>query len=303
MNNQEQIAPNQDVQPNARIPLGRRIFLIVFATAAAVGIIFAYNSLGEQALAGGGERMKTIGADEMAELLRKSCDDGEHQACQNLAYQTYYGDGSTKDRAEASRLFKRACDGGYNKSCLELGIMTSNGFGITKDLAKSATLFKRACDAGVMEGCYNLGVQYKKGLGVAQDSVKGMELVTTACEGGFFHDACFAALEISDLESLMGQELGEETAKDLTEATIRAAASDGGKLDANAPETCKQAIACCEDVMAVDGLPESMCHILAQMISKLPNAAAQTSECNTTRQKFGTLQSKFGDAFPKSCLL
>lgn len=130
-------------------------------------------------------------------VAEKACAGGDMDACGNLGYLYYEGDGVPQDYAQAVSLFKKACDGGNGSSCADLGFSYSLGRGVAKDDAQAAALFtqaasfeRQACDAGTQYDCYWLGLLYAQGTGVPQDLGQAAALYNKACDSGVKY-ACY----------------------------------------------------------------------------------------------------------------
>ena len=83
----------------------------------------------------------------------QSCDNGESEACFNLATIYETGDASVKNNAKALEYHKQACDAGYSLACNNLGILY--GDGLEKDYARAETYFDKACQLKEQTGCKN----------------------------------------------------------------------------------------------------------------------------------------------------
>ena len=83
----------------------------------------------------------------------QSCDNGESEACFNLATIYETGDASVKNNAKALEYHNQACDAGYSLACNNLGILY--GDGLEKDYARAETYFDKACQLKEQTGCKN----------------------------------------------------------------------------------------------------------------------------------------------------
>ena len=83
----------------------------------------------------------------------QACDNGESEACFNLAKIYETGDPSVKNNAKALEYHKQACDAGYSLACNNLGILY--GDGLEKDYARAETYFDKACQLKEQTGCKN----------------------------------------------------------------------------------------------------------------------------------------------------
>jgi len=117
--------------------------------------------------------------DKAVELLAKSCNDKEINACVNLGYIYVRGLSVKKNFTKGYNLLKKACDSNNNKGCIVLGnaiIEEEGNLWYNFQKAKIPTLkdekehkkrldvgmgyLKKACDSGSATGCSRLGGVY-----------------------------------------------------------------------------------------------------------------------------------------------
>ncbi len=74
-----------------------------------------------------------------------------------------YGQGVTKDEAEAVKWVRKAADQGHADAQLLLGGMYANGRGVTKDEAEAVKWYRKAADQGHIRARLILGGMYANG--------------------------------------------------------------------------------------------------------------------------------------------
>jgi len=142
------------------------------------------------------------------ELLGKSCDGGELNACVNLGYIYTRGLSVKKEFAKGFALLKKACQSGNNKGCVVLGnaIIEEEGnlwYSFQRDKAPTLKDIKehekrldvgkkylaKACEAGSAMGCSRLGGVYwnyiQQNGGIKKQpklAKKAFDILTKACD-------------------------------------------------------------------------------------------------------------------------
>ena len=74
----------------------------------------------------------------------------------NLARCSFYGIGTTVDKASAFKLFLKASERGYYDASFMIGYMYSYGDGINQDKQKAKEYFKQAANKGMKEAIEEL---------------------------------------------------------------------------------------------------------------------------------------------------
>ena len=103
---------------------------------------------------------------------RQAAEQGDAGAQIRLGARYYFGDGVTKDEAEAVRWFRLAAEQGDADAQTSLGLMYAEGRGVLQDEAEAARWLRLAAEQGHAEAQFNLGVMYDTGQGVLKDSVR-----------------------------------------------------------------------------------------------------------------------------------
>jgi TPR repeat protein len=79
--------------------------------------------------------------------------------------------------------FQTLCDEGDMQACNNLAVLYREGGygGIQKDEAKALALFEKACTQQDARACNNLGVIYRDGTAAPKDDKRAKQLFETAC--------------------------------------------------------------------------------------------------------------------------
>lgn len=104
-----------------------------------------------------------------AERLRKSADQGNALAQNNLGVMYAEGKGVSKDDAEAVKWFTKSAEQGNSAGQSNLGEMYRDGRGVSRNYDEAVRWFRKSAEQGDAEGEANLGDMYLIGLGVSQD--------------------------------------------------------------------------------------------------------------------------------------
>ena len=147
---------------------------------------------------------KTITPTEQTSLYKKSCDDGNVDACYRLAtfgndprlYEEACERGSPDACAQhgyvlmnagngaALKVLQRGCDRGSGTACTHLGYLYATGTLVGKDDLRSIDFYTRGCNAGDARGCYNKGLMHDDGRGTAMSETSAAVAYEQACNGG-----------------------------------------------------------------------------------------------------------------------
>lgn len=90
--------------------------------------------------------------------LQLACDEGNLDACDQLAMRYLDGNGVALDPAAAVPLFEENCAKGHAASCYRLGLLTSSGTGTEQDVERAKVAYRAACDGGHTQACNDLAV-------------------------------------------------------------------------------------------------------------------------------------------------
>jgi len=122
----------------------------------------------------------------------QACTRGSGDACNQLGYMYFVGEGVKQDQSHAASLhsraeslFSKSCDAGSGQACTSLGEMYDSCCeGVVQDFPHSAALYSKACDAGYAKGCRLLGTAYEEGKGVKKDYSQAAAFHSKACDAG-----------------------------------------------------------------------------------------------------------------------
>lgn len=91
--------------------------------------------------------------------LQAACDEGNLDACDQLAMRYLDGNGAPVDPVAAAARFAENCERGHVGSCYRSGqLLSSSGLGVEQDAAAAKTAFRAACDGGHAQACNDLAV-------------------------------------------------------------------------------------------------------------------------------------------------
>ena len=108
----------------------------------------------------GGINVKVEGA---AELLEKSCSEGNGSGCRQLGNHFNYGLHEEKvDKERARALYKKACQLDFAPACVDLGDKIKRGKGGKPDLAAAKKWYEKGCALEDELACTKVG-RAKKG--------------------------------------------------------------------------------------------------------------------------------------------
>ncbi|RDU71278.1 HcpE [Helicobacter aurati] len=136
----------------------------------------------------------------MMAFYQKSCNGGNYDACNNLAFYEYATTSKTKNDTEQKsetksvELYTKACQAGNKEACQNLGVIYSgvtndkNGED-TMDLTRAQNYYGKSCTMGDSVACFNLGVLRYNYATVASDYAEAIHLFNQAC-GGDYPAAC-----------------------------------------------------------------------------------------------------------------
>lgn len=126
---------------------------------------------------------------EAAPYFDRGCKADILNACHNLGYAHYEGQGVPQDFARAMQLFRRVCDGGDPVGCSGVALLFAEGKGVTANLETAVSYYEMACKGGdQMYGCPFLGRFYQDGIGGVTKSIdKAKDLFQQACAAGSQH--------------------------------------------------------------------------------------------------------------------
>jgi len=97
---------------------------------------------------------------------------GDAVAQFNLGSFYAYGNGVTKDYAEAHKWWRKAAEQGEPLSSGALAVCYTHGRGVTKDYAEAAKWWRKAAEMGDVGSQGILGSLYILGLGVEKDDIE-----------------------------------------------------------------------------------------------------------------------------------
>ena len=98
-------------------------------------------------------------------------DQGDPDAQFYLGFMKEYGQGVSRNDAEAIRWYRKAADQDHALAQFRLGDLYSNGEGSSRDEIEAAKWYRSAADQGLGGAQFSLGMIYAEGKGVPQDRV------------------------------------------------------------------------------------------------------------------------------------
>lgn len=98
-------------------------------------------------------------------------DQGDPDAQFYLGFMNEYGQGVSRNDAEAIRWYRKAADQDHVLAQFGLGDLYSNGEGSPRDEIEAAKWYRLAADQGLGAAQFRLGMIYAEGKGVPQDRV------------------------------------------------------------------------------------------------------------------------------------
>jgi uncharacterized protein len=114
-------------------------------------------------------------------LLRRYCNREIWNACGELGWAYFRGDGVAKDVGEGLRLLDVACQHEDQDACHRLARRYSLGEGVPADGARAFEMFARTCAKQHRAACNSLGAEYLEGINVKKDVEKARTLYEWAC--------------------------------------------------------------------------------------------------------------------------
>ncbi len=116
--------------------------------------------------------------------LQQRAEQGDAQACFDLAGHYINGDGLPQSDTEALRWFGRAAAQGLATAQYNVGVMYATGRGVEKSLEQAARWYRVAAEQGHAEAQFNLGTQYAFGIGVERNLDEAVVWLDRAAEQG-----------------------------------------------------------------------------------------------------------------------
>ena len=141
--------------------------------------------------------------------LRKAAEQGRAAAQCGLGDCYYFGNGVSKDYAEAVKWYRKAAEQGYADAQYKLGKCYYYGYGVSEDCTAATKVYRnvirffsffnhdvwdgteaikwycKAAEQDHIEAQYDLGFYYCFGCGVSQDKAKGAKWCRKAAEHGY----------------------------------------------------------------------------------------------------------------------
>ena len=109
---------------------------------------------------------------------------GLPEAMYNLGHLYQYGNGVTKDPAQAYFWINRSAENGVVTAICQLGTLHIRGIGTPVDYAKALECYRKAESLGHNMALNNLGYLYEAGLGVPQNKTLALEYYKRAMDQG-----------------------------------------------------------------------------------------------------------------------
>ncbi|KAG0262956.1 hypothetical protein DFQ27_002023 [Actinomortierella ambigua] len=100
---------------------------------------------------------------------RKSAEQGDAKAQNNLGRMYENGHGVRQDDAEAVSWYQKSANQGYAKALNNLGKMYENGRGVEQDYGEAMSRYRRSAEQGNADAQYNVGAMYEQGQDVHKD--------------------------------------------------------------------------------------------------------------------------------------
>ena len=96
-----------------------------------------------------------------------------------------YGDGVSRDYAEAAKWYTFAANQGIALAQQSLGLLYCNGQGVSRNHHLAAKWYRRAAEQGQVIAQNNLAVSYEVGEGLPKDSVRSYMWYEIASKNGY----------------------------------------------------------------------------------------------------------------------
>ena len=121
---------------------------------------------------------------EEIQRLRKSAEQGNALAQNNLGVMYAEGHGVSRDYAEAVKWFRKSAEQGNSAGESNLGEMYVKGLGVSVNYEEAMRWFRRSAEQGDAAGEANLGWMYQRGHGVSQDYAEALKWLKRSAEQG-----------------------------------------------------------------------------------------------------------------------
>lgn len=128
-------------------------------------------------------------------IYRRICDQGDLEACHNLALSWEQGEGGFIDASLAGSLYQRACEGGKLLSCHHLGglfVLEAERAQDREWITKATPLLRRACEGEVWGACARLAALKLSQWAERDEREEAWSLWERSCA----HGEPFACLEL-----------------------------------------------------------------------------------------------------------
>ena len=116
--------------------------------------------------------------------LRARARRGQAEAQFQLGVCYRFGQGVSKDEAEALKWYLKAAAQGHEKAQYNVGVCYDAGTGVAQDHEEAARWYRKAAQRGHAKAAYNLAVDYKYGQGVARDDAEAFAWFDFAASRG-----------------------------------------------------------------------------------------------------------------------
>lgn len=121
---------------------------------------------------------------EALRWYRKAANMGDSMGMANLGAGYFYGKGVPKDEDEAARWYRKSADLGNGKGMVSLGDCLASGNGAAKNEAEALVWYRKAANAGNSEGMCRLGLCLISGSGVSRDEHEAVKWFQTSANLG-----------------------------------------------------------------------------------------------------------------------
>ncbi len=122
--------------------------------------------------------------EEAVKWFRKSADQGNAAAQNNLGTMYYNGEGVPQNYEEAVTWYRKAADQSVAVAQNTLGWMYQNGLGVPQSNDEALKWYRKAADQGDATAQYNLGWMYQNGYGVPQSYDEALRWYRKAVDQG-----------------------------------------------------------------------------------------------------------------------
>lgn len=109
---------------------------------------------------------------------------GDVAAQRNIGHLYRWGQGVTRDAAEAAHWYRRAAEQGFDRAQANLASLYLAGEGVEQDYVEAAKWFGAAAVQGHTVAQYNLALLFEHGLGVPKDEARALGLFNLAARAG-----------------------------------------------------------------------------------------------------------------------